>query len=62
MDKQNLYYLVIKGTNDRALTTDKTPLISDAAAADRAVETWALSSEKISIADFEKMFVDKDAE
>ena len=62
MDKENLYYLVVKGTNDRRTVYSKDPFIADSDAADLERKTWANNCEKISIADFEEKFVDKDAE
>lgn len=62
MDKNNLYYLVTKGTNDRSLTKNKQPLIMESGAADEEIQGWAPMSEKISIADYEKKFVDQEAE
>jgi hypothetical protein len=58
MDKTNLYYIVTKGTNDRALTTDKRLLIAESDAADREIERWHGSGEKITIEEFEKRFMD----
>lgn len=62
MDKQNLYYIVTKGTNNRSLTTDKCLLICDSDAADREIELWAPYSEKISIADYEATFEEQEVE
>jgi len=62
MDKQNLYYVVKKGTNNRAQTLDKCASIMDSDAADLEIKNWSPNHEKISIADFEEKFVDKDAE
>ena len=60
MDKKNLYYVVKKGTNARTITLDKRPLIMDSEAADLEIKAWAPTHEKITIADFEERFVDKD--
>jgi len=60
MDKENLYYIVIKGTNDRRVTTSKDPLIADSDAADLEIKEWAKNCEKVSVADFEEKFEDKE--
>ena len=62
MDKRNLYYIVKKGTNDRIQTIDKRPYIAESDAADLEIETWAPKCEKISIADYEEKFEDKESE
>jgi len=62
MDKKNLYYIVIKGTNDQRMTHNNIPYMADSDAADMEIKDWAKNCEKISIADFEETFRDKGSE
>lgn len=62
MDKENLYYLVTKGTNNRGLILSKGPLILESDAADFDLKAYGGNREKISIADFEEKFKDEETE
>ena len=59
MDKSKLYYLVRKGTNNRALTLTKDPLIVEETVVDRVMEDYSELYEKITIEGFEKKFMIK---
>jgi len=68
MDKENLYYIVDKGTNNRITTRFKEAWIGTKEASEAAVteiETWWSSKsqkyEVISIKDYENKFVEDDS-
>ena len=56
MDKSKLYYLVQKGTNNRAQTTSKSVLIVEEAAVGQILSEYSSRYEKITIEEFEKKF------
>lgn len=56
MDKSKLYYLVQKGTNNRAQTTSKSVLIVEEVAVDQVLSEYSSRYEKITIEEFEKKF------
>ena len=59
MDKSKLYYLVQRGTNNRAQTLTKDPLIIDEVAVDRALKDYSELYEKITIEEFGRKFAIK---
>lgn len=62
MDKENLYYIVRKGTNDRMTGMNKSVLMIGPNITDSQIEFYGLNFEKISVADYEERFVDKETE
>jgi len=60
MDKENLYYIVEKGTNARIFNMDKTTWIGMKEIAERRIESWKtddVNYEIISIKEYENKFV-----
>lgn len=56
MDKDNLYYIVQKGTNSRVKPKSKNVLIVDADNVDRVLEEYGDLHEKITLTDYNKRF------
>lgn len=56
MDKDNLYYVVQKGTNNRGTTISHDVLMVDLDNVDRVLGTYSDLYEKITITDYEKKF------
>ncbi|MBU0847438.1 hypothetical protein KKH23_09670 [Patescibacteria group bacterium] len=58
MDKQNLFYLITPGTNERVYTKG-TPFIATKEAANKYRRLWAVTTDLISIEEFENTFTNK---
>jgi len=56
MNKDELYYVVQKGTNSRGTTMSNEVLIVDADNVDRVLGTYSDLYEKMTITDFNKKF------
>jgi len=60
MDKDNLYYLVVPGTNERSMTSIKNePFIGDKDGAETRRDGWETSKVLISIRQFETKYLNK---
>jgi len=60
MDKENLYYIVRKGTNNRMLCIDKSVLIIDQDIFPTNFECRGAGYDQISIAEYEKKYCESD--
>ena len=62
MDKENLYYIVTDGTNERVLLPDHKPLMGSKIAIEREIDEWCRTKIAISIKKYENIYTDKDDE
>lgn len=59
MDKPNLFYIVVKGTNNRAQTEMNEPLIVQKESIDDIMAPLTDSFEKISVEEYERVFTEE---
>lgn len=56
MDKENLYYIIRRGTNERMSRNSKDALISELSVVDEILSSYGSKFEMITIAEYETKF------